>query len=158
MTDNSGKIYRSARNYKIFLILIGLVSGGIGSLFGAFAEVFYVLEGTFKGIGASVGAVSGLILGILYGLMLGQKKEKGSKRRAIIVHGTLWGIAAGLICTAAIHTVLIIGYGFEGIFLIIGGLLGIFVGAITGVVSSLIFCFCYRKKAAAEVSGEVINE
>lgn len=152
MADNEKKILGLAKRYKVFLIVMGVVSGGIGGFFGAFAEAFYALEGPSKGTGVSVGAVSGLILGILYGLILGQKKEEGHRRAVIIGLGTRWGMIAGLICTAAVHIVLIMGYGFEGVILIIGGLSGIIVGALTGAQSSLIFSLRYKAGGKATVS------
>jgi hypothetical protein len=147
------------RNWKqkgrVFEIISGLLSAGVGWLFGGLAQVLYSSDGdfTFYGNGYEnplwVGGIAGGVLGLLAGVWFAQFLRglfaRGRSGWAILGKGILAGIGLGLICSTAVHAVLMIAYRNMDLRpMLIGAGFGFGTGLLAGLVLAGCFVVGYK--------------
>jgi len=134
-------------------LILGVVSAGVGYVFGGTSEILY---GMGKQADGAVGSISGIafgfVVGICYVLFLGKFLEKKRTRIDMDGYCTLFGVAAGVICSVLVHGFLMISYE-ETSFLnmAIGTGFGACAGAALGWIGSGIIKFFYKGRVLVEV-------
>lgn len=114
--------------------LFTLFCGFIGALFGFFAGI----EGAVTGI------VSGCIVGFLYVHFTLNIKESSKLIRIFL--GTFYGILGGLISGASVHMpAYFMGVMGDGDSIFFGAAIGGIVGAVLGLIGSIIMAFIPRE-------------
>ena len=142
-----------AKKYWVFIVLLSLVSTGVGWFWGSGAQILYISGGEIplfgngienpNWLGGLLGVILGLIVGILYAFRLVTHVEDGYGLGKAVTSGIL----AGVICSSLVHIGLMIFYINSHLGpLFIGALFGIFSGAVLGLVGGGIFIACYNRK------------
>jgi hypothetical protein len=144
-------IYRSWTGKGWILeLLTGIVSAGLGCYLGLGAQMLYIsgFEIPLFGngyenpmwFGGVIGGVFGLLTGLWFAQHLRSRLNEGQSRGRIVGKGILVGISLGVICSTAVHILLIIAYHNLDIRpLLIGGIFGIGAGIATGLTISVVF-------------------
>ena len=145
------------RRYRIFTLILSVVSAGVGWFWGTGAQILYTSGGdlTFYGngvenpewLGGLLGCISGFIVGVFYTLRLVSFVHDGRHGGYVLGRLVLWGVVAGLVCSSLVHIFLMLFYrNFLPAPIGIGALFGIFSGAVLGLVAGGIFVACYNRK------------
>ena len=145
------------KRYWVFILVLGLVSAGVGWFWGSGAQVLYTSGGelTFFGndvenpgwLGGLLGSIFGVIVGVFYAIRLINVVHDGNHDRYLLGKAVLWGVPAGLICSSLVHIFLMLFYKNPHLAPIgIGALFGIFSGAVLGLVAGSIFIACYNRR------------
>ena len=145
------------RRYRIFTLILSVVSAGVGWFWGTGAQILYTSGGdfTFYGngvenpewLGGLLGGIFGFIVGLFYTLRLVSFVHDGRHGGYVLGRLVLWGVVAGLVCSSLVHIFLMLFYrNFLPAPIGIGALFGIFSGAVLGLVAGGIFVACYNRK------------
>ncbi len=133
------------KKYLLFIVLIGLISAGVGCFFGLLAEMLYRVK-DFHGIGIIAGGIVGLAVGICYTAILANTDSWLKQQKSFKGYAVSLGMAAGVICSTIVHLVLMIMHEEKKLFGMAAGLpFGIIAGAILGAI-----CFGIVKKYYTE--------
>jgi len=145
----NGSMYRQS-NMKnkiplvIFAVLFSLIATGIGGILGYGAEFLYHArnpESMLPG-GGTVGDIAGLVTGISF-VFLVRVVIPGCGGR----EGSLIGIFAGILCSTLIHVYLIFIHSeIKYMPPIIGGIIGLFTGALLGAIGGFVLKFRLFRK------------
>jgi hypothetical protein len=145
-----------AKRHWIFILVLSLVSAGVGCFWGTGAQSLY--EGnevlSFANgvenpdwLGGLLGAVFGLIVGLFYAIRLIKYVYYSDHDRYFLGKVVLWGILAGLICSSLVHVFLMIFYRNAHLAPIgIGALFGMFSGAVLASLAGIFFIASYYRK------------
>jgi len=120
-----------------------IASAGLGFILGGLAQLLYGFE-RFAGGWAS-GGVLGTLVGLGYVITLVRQRIAGTRDGYFVLWGTLAGIVAGVVAAAGVHGVLMCAVPrWAPDLLGIGVLFGVGAGAVLGLISSSLFCWCFK--------------
>jgi prepilin-type processing-associated H-X9-DG protein len=143
-----------AKKYWKFALGLGIVSAGVGVLFGIGGEMLHIV-GDKKGLGWVIGGITGLLVGISYVSVLARCFEMKKPEVSIVGYGALSGMIAGAVCSTIVHAFLMIGYDeMNFVNMIVGSIFGIWAGAILGWISSGIIFVGYGKTLTINVTAD----
>lgn len=129
------------------MAIMGIVSGIIGKVLGAGAQLLYnpfIAEGDSEiaatavpnTIGALAGIVFGVLVGIIFVAILRRPRFQHSRR---LVPATCYGMLAGITCSTLVHATLMINYkNFDFQPMLVGALFGLVAGLILGFAEGLV--------------------
>jgi len=145
----NGSIYRHGNMTDkipvvIFAILFSLIAVMIGGFLGYWAEFLYIARDTESILpgGGTVGAISGLVTGISF-VFLVRVVIPGCGGR----EGSLLGIFAGILCSTLVHVYLMFIHSeIKYMPPIIGGIIGLFTGALLGAIGGFVLKFRLFRK------------
>ena len=135
----------------IFEFLVGLVSAGLGCYLGLGAQILYVFTDgwlQFFGngyenpmwVGGVIGGVFGLLTGVWFAQHLRGRLNAGQSRGRIVGKGILVGIGLGVLCSTAVHILLMIAYhNLDLRPMLIGMCFGVGAGIVAGLIISVVF-------------------
>lgn len=145
--------YRKQKGW-IFEILYGLLSAWVGCFLGSGAQILYEDGELFSfgngyenpmWVGGVAGGVFGLLVGLWFAQFLRGLRAKGSRAGGIIGKGILTGIGLGMLCSTAVHIILVIAYrGTNLTPMLIGLCFGALAGFVAGLVLSVVFVLINR--------------
>lgn len=116
-------------------ISLGIVSGGVGALFGNMSQFIYSLA-EFERQGAIAGAIGGIIVGVCYMSMLVNMRSRLTEKGYLWDFSTKLGMAAGTVCSTIVHvTLLILSYDRDIGGIVVGIPFGVFAGGILGWIT-----------------------
>lgn len=129
-------------------VFIGLLSAGVGCFLGLGSQFLYGSERIFvkdgnenpMWVGAITGGVFGLLAGVWFAQYLRGLSMKGYSQGRLVGRGALVGIVPGILCSTAVHAVLMTAYrSTDFIPMLVGAGFGIGAGFTAGLV--LAGCF-----------------
>lgn len=129
--------YWAAKEF-FYALVLGLISAGIGCIFGSWAEFLYPVNDVYR-VGMYVGGSVGFVVGICYAMILTGIPTEFKKQRGFKGYASSLGMVAGSICSTIVHLILMIAYGETTPLGMISGLpYGIVAGAIFGRICGAI--------------------
>ena len=148
---------RIAKKYWVFILILSLVSAGVGWFWGTGAQELYKSNVDFEmfsngvenpgWLGGLLGTIFGVMVGVCYAIRLINFVHDGNHGGYVLGKLVLWGVLASLICSSLVHIFLMLFYKNSNLAPIgIGALFGIFSGAVLGLVAGGIFVACYNRK------------
>ena len=148
-------VYAARQNWNskgwVFELITGIVSAGLGCYLGLGAQVLYIFtDGWFQffgngyenpmWVGGVIGGVFGLLTGLWFAQHLRSRLNAGQSKGRIVGKGILVGIGLGVLCSTAVHILLMVAYhNLDLRPLLIGAAFGIGGGIATGLVISVVF-------------------
>jgi hypothetical protein len=141
----------------IFELLTGIVSAGLGCYLGLGSQILYTsgFGIPFFGngyenpmwVGGVIGGVFGLLTGVWFAQHLRGRLNAGQSKRRIVGKGILVGIGLGVLCSTAVHILLMIAYrNLHFGPMLIGMCFGIGAGIVAGLVISVVFILANKWK------------
>ena len=107
-----------AKRYWVFILILSLISAGVGWFWGTGAQELYKSGGdlTFFGngvenpgwLGGLLGTIFGFIAGVFYAIRLINFVHDGNHGGYVLGKVVLWGVLAGLICSSIVHIFLML--------------------------------------------------
>jgi hypothetical protein len=148
-------IYAVCRVWKskgwIFELLVGLVSAGLGCYLGLGAQFLYdfpdvdlrFFDNGYENpmwVGGVIGGVFGLLTGVWFAQHLRSRLNAGQSKGRIVGKGILVGIGLGVLCSTAVHILLMIAYhNLDLRPMLIGMCFGVGAGIVAGLIISVVF-------------------
>lgn len=142
---------KQLRKYFILALVVLLLSGGMGLLFGFISEepLYTVLEN--KHLGHLFGGAAGLLAGVCFVPVLGRVAERLRPEVSLVGWGTMTGAIVGILCSCVVHGFLMIAYRETSpVNMLVGTVFGAWAGTMLGWITAGLMGRRRRKTTLAE--------